>query len=74
MTAKRTRHPAGTDDIDAQISKLLEKKKERLRKRSERIAKLASDAGLAGLNVADDRLAEAFREIAARFRGGTAKP
>lgn len=69
MTEKRARHAAAIGDIDAQIGKLLERKKDLLRKRGERIAKLASDAGLAELDVPDDRLAEAFRELAGRFRG-----
>lgn len=74
MTAKRARHAVAISDIDAQMGKLLERKKELLRKRGERIAKLASDAGLAELDIPDDRLAEALREVAARFRGGTTKP
>jgi hypothetical protein len=73
MTEKRARHAAAIGDIDAQIGKLIEKKKELLRKRAERIAKLAGDAGLAELDIADDRLMEAFRELAGRFRGGEAK-
>jgi hypothetical protein len=74
MTAKRARHAVAISDIDAQMGKLLERRKDLLRKRGERIAKLASDAGLAELDIADDRLVEAFRELASRFRGGTTKP
>lgn len=70
MTEKRARHAAAISDIEAQIGKLLEKKKDLIRKRAERIAKLAGDAGLAELDVADDKLLEAFRELAGRFRGG----
>lgn len=73
MTEKRARHAAAIGDIDAQIGKLIEKKKDLLRRRAERIAKLASDAGLAELDIADDLLTEAFRELAGRFRGGAAK-
>lgn len=73
MTEKRARHTAAISDIDAQIGKLVEKKKNLLRRRAGRIAKLAGDAGLAELDIADDQLMEAFRELAGRFRGGAAK-
>lgn len=73
MTEKRARHAVAIGDIDGQIAKLVEKKKELLRRRGERIAKLASDAGLSELDIADDRLMEAFRELATRFRGGAAR-
>lgn len=73
MTEKRARHAAAISDIDAQIGKLIDKKKDLLRRRAERIAKLASDAGVAELDIADDQLMEAFRELAGRFRGGAAK-
>lgn len=69
MAEKRARHAAVISDIDAQMAKLQERKKDVLRKRAERIAKLATDAGLAELDIADDQLTEAFREVAGRFRG-----
>ena len=73
MAERRARHAAAIGDIDAQIGKLLEKKKDLLRKRSDRIAKIAADCGLAELDIGDDQLTEAFRELAVRFRGGAAK-
>lgn len=68
MAEKRARHAAVISDIDAQMAKLLERKKDVLRKRAERIAKLATDAGLAELDIADDQLTAAFHEVAGRFR------
>lgn len=68
MAERRKRHVAALGDIDAQVAKLLERKKDVLRKRAERIAKLAGDCGLAELDISDDELTEAFRELANRFQ------
>lgn len=73
MAERRTRHVAALGDIEEQVAKLLEKKKDLLRKRADRIAKLAGDCGLAELDISDDQLTEAFRELAGRFQASPRK-
>lgn len=69
MRAKTT-----ISEIDAQIEKLREKRKNLLVKANERFARAALKAGLAELDIPDSELDVVFAEIAARFRkplGGT---
>ena len=56
------------DDIEAQIAKLQQKKRQVLKKQSERVAKLVMDSGLAELDIDEADLTKALSEIAARFK------
>ena len=60
------------DDIEAQIAKLQQKKRQVLKKQSERVAKLVMDSGLAELDIDEADLTKALSEIAARFQKPTA--
>lgn len=60
-------------DIDAQIEKLREKRRNLLVKANERFARAAVKAGLAELDIPDRELDGIFEEIAARFREETSK-
>jgi hypothetical protein len=68
------RRPATVADIDRQIEALKEKRRQLQAKAAERFAKLAAETGLAALELDDDTIREAFRELEARFRqpGGVA--
>ena len=72
--AAGSRRPATVADIDRQIDVLKEKRKQLQAKAAERFAKLAAETGLAALELDDDTIREAFRELEARFRqpGGVA--
>lgn len=67
--APRKRKPITTalNDIDAQIARLQEEKKALQRKRSEQVARLVQDSGLADVDIDDAALLEALKETAARF-------
>ncbi|QFT29449.1 TraC-like protein [Labrenzia sp. THAF82] len=60
------------DDIEAQIAKLQQRKKEVLKKQSERVAKLVMESGLAELNINETELSKALSEVAARFQNAAA--
>jgi hypothetical protein len=59
---------AQIDDIEAQIAKLQQRKKEVLKKQSERVAKLVMESGLADLDIDEAELSNALKEVAARFQ------
>ena len=59
--------------IDAKIEKLKEKKKKMQLKASERFVRVAIEAGLLDIGIDEDDLLKAFREMAGRFRGSSAK-
>ncbi len=65
---RRQAPPTSVADIDRQIEALKEKRKQLQAKAAERFAKLAAETGLAALDLDDDTIREAFRELAARFR------
>jgi AraC-like DNA-binding protein len=71
-TEKAAKKPVSFEDIDAQIAKLKEKRRLLQAKRSERITKsilkAAEESGLSDLEIADEKLREAFGEIVGRFR------
>ena len=58
-------------EIDAKIEKLRERKRALQKKASERLARLAFDAGLIDIEVSDEELSAGFKELAARFRGAS---
>ena len=55
--------------IDAKIEKLKEKKKKMQLKASERFVRAAIEAGLLDIEIDEDDLLQAFRDVAERFRG-----
>ena len=59
--------------IDAKIEKLKEKKKKMQLRASERFVRAAIEAGLLDIEIDEDDLLKAFREIVGRFRVNTAK-
>ena len=59
--------------IDAKIEKLKEKKKKMQLRASERFARAAIEAGLLDIEIEEDDLLKAFRDIAGRFRGPASK-
>ena len=61
-------------DIDAKIEKLRDRKRALQKKAGERIARLASDAGVLDLEISDADLLAGFKELAARFREKSQKP
>lgn len=66
---KAVRRVASVEDIDAQIAKLMEKKKKLLDKRLADFGRLAEKARLLELDIPEENLLEALRELADRFRG-----
>ena len=59
--------------IDAKIEKLKEKKKKMQLRASERFVRAAIEAGLLDIEIDEDDLLKAFRDVAARFRGSASK-
>ncbi|WP_132537254.1 TraC family protein [Rhizobium sp. PP-F2F-G48] len=74
MQTKPSRRTSRISDIDAEIERLRERRKQVIMKDNERFARAAIKAGLAELDIPDDALDAAFAEMAARFRKGRAKP
>lgn len=62
------RTKSSLSEIDAQIEKLREKRRNILAKANERFARAAAKAGLAEMEIPDAQLDSMFEEIAARFR------
>ena len=60
--------------IDAKIEKLKEKKKKMQLRASERFVRAAIDAGLLDIEIAEEDLLKAFRDVADRFRPRGTKP
>ena len=60
------------DDIEAQIAKLQQRKKEVLKKQSERVAKLVMESGLADLDIDEAGISKALKDVAARFQNPAA--
>ena len=59
--------------IDARIEKLKEKKKKMQLRASERFVRAAIEAGLLDVEVDEEDLLKAFRDVAERFRRPAAK-
>ncbi|WP_132537141.1 TraC family protein [Rhizobium sp. PP-F2F-G48] len=68
MQTKPSRRASKVSDIDAEIERLRERRKQVILKDNERFARAAIKAGLAELDIPDDALDAAFAEMAARFR------
>lgn len=60
--------------IREEIEKLQEQLKAAETKEAERIGRIAVKAGLGDLEIEEGELADAFAELAKRFRGGSTKP
>lgn len=60
--------------IREEIEKLQEQLKAAETREAERIGRIAVKAGLGDLEIEEGELADAFAEMARRFRSGTAKP
>ncbi|MGE0281103.1 MAG: TraC family protein [Rhizobiaceae bacterium] len=60
--------------IREEIEKLQEQLKAAETKEAERIGRIAVKAGLGDLEIEEGELADAFAELAKKFRGGSAKP
>lgn len=60
--------------IREEIEKLQEQLKAAETKEAERIGRIAVKAGLGDLEIEEGDLADAFAEMARKFRGGTTKP
>jgi hypothetical protein len=58
-------------DIDAKIEKLKERRKTLLKRAGERVARLATEAGLLDFDSSDDELRDGLAELAARRRGSS---
>jgi len=61
-------------NIDAKIEKLREKKRSLQKKVTERVARLAIEAGLMDVDVSDDELRAGFKDLAARFQKTPMEP
>ena len=59
--------------IREEIEKLQEQLKTAETREAERIGRIAVKAGLGDLEIEEGELADAFAEMARKFRGGTAK-
>ena len=64
---------ASMADIDAKIEKLKEKKKKMQLRASERFVRAAIEAGLLDIEIDEDALLQAFRDVAERFRRPAAR-
>jgi len=60
-------------DIDAQIEKLRERRRNLIVKSADRFARAATKSGLAEMEIADEEVDRVFEEIAVRFRRGEKK-
>lgn len=69
MPQAKLRRAAVPSTIDAKIEALKAKREKLLDQRGRRYARLADQAGLIEIQVGDEDLLKAFREIAERFRG-----
>lgn len=68
MNAAKPRRRKTVDDIDAEIARLKEQRKELRVRSAERFSRLALETGLADLAITDEEIEEAFRGLADRFR------
>jgi len=68
MSNRISRRKSTVYEIDAEIERLRERRKQVILKENERFARAAIKAGLADLDISDEALDAAFEEIAARFR------
>ncbi|TKT75697.1 TraC family protein [Aquamicrobium sp. LC103] len=62
------RFKSSISEIDAQIDKLREKRRNLIVKANERFARAAAKAGLVELEIPDKELDTIFEEVAARFQ------
>lgn len=65
----KARRRRTVDDIDAEIARLKEQRKEVRARSAERFARIALETGLADLRITDEEIEAAFREFAGRFQG-----
>lgn len=68
MTAAKPRRRKTVDDIDAEIARLKERRKELRVRSAERFSRIALDTGLADLAITDEEIEEAFKGLTDRFR------
>ncbi|WP_082537014.1 MULTISPECIES: TraC family protein [unclassified Aureimonas] len=73
MDKRSVRRRFSVCEIDAEIERLRERRRQVVLKENERFARAAIKAGLAELDIPDDALDTAFAEMAARFRKDGAK-
>jgi hypothetical protein len=55
-------------DIEEQIKKLYEKKRDLLKKRAEQVSRLVQESGLADIDISDEDLLAALKDLTARFQ------
>jgi hypothetical protein len=55
-------------DIDEQIKALQEKKRSLIKRRAEQVTRLVQDSGLADIDIADETLLSALKDVASRFQ------
>lgn len=72
--ATRKTHAERRADLLAEKEKLSQQIAALDAKTAQQIGKIAVQAGLADLNIDDEQLKKEFEAMAARFRGGKAKP
>jgi hypothetical protein len=68
-TTTKPRRRKTIDDIDAEIARLKEQRKEVRQKSAERFSRIALETGLADLPLTDEDIEGAFQEFAGRFQG-----
>jgi hypothetical protein len=65
----KARRRRTVDDIDAEIARLKEQRRELRVRSAERFARIALETGLADLRITDEEIEAAFQTLAGRFRG-----
>jgi hypothetical protein len=73
MTQTKQRRVSQPSDIDAKILELKQKREKMLEQRGRRYARIADQAGLLEIQISDEDLLKAFKEMAERFRARGAK-
>lgn len=68
MTALKPRRRKTVDDIDAEIARLKEQRRELRVRSAERFSRIALETGLADLAITDEEIEDAFKGLASRFR------
>jgi hypothetical protein len=68
-TTAKPRRRKTVDDIDAEIARLKEQRREVRQKSAERFSRIALETGLADLSLTDEEIETAFQEFAGRFQG-----
>lgn len=70
--AGKNRRRRTVDEIDAEIARLKEQRREVRTRSADRFARIALETGLADLKVSDEEIEVLFRDAAGRFRGSGA--